>query len=421
MPKKPKENLEVGYFRSRHLSICSLFHLDRHDAALLFAHYELIDEAYTEKVNIEKFAKKFLPDGKYAFQLLWSYFVLIFKDSRLGLGSLEYINNISMARMKVEDKNYMEDKENATYVELTAFLFMIVSINEKHFTHFLFWLVFEVNEEAKTRRGLVGIVSKLWKLDKSYIDKNKHKERVMYMALVKAAVKHLEASALDMKTFQIYDFRVQTAFSTPLKRLQAEVLKKIANKKFWMKGKEQIRLVLNDPSIVVPRMGERNSAGKVTHRSTGDRKYAWFEIRDFIEAFFRFHDTANGIIIEPVTLWQKLKKKLFPPKVKASTIVPVNLESSDAVTAFSLVEKVDSRKQWSINRYYDEADNNRDSALQMLEITQEELDEPLPELFTAEKNGDAVGGVRMKRSNQEGSDDDDDSSYGNDGDSQYSD
>ena len=58
----------------------------------------------------------------------------------------------------------------------------------------------------------------------------------------------------------------------------------------------------------------------------------------------------------------------------------------------------------------------------MLEITQEELDEPLPELFTAEKSGDAVGGVRMKRSNQEGrDDDDDDSSYGNDGDSQYSD
>ena len=163
MPKKPKENLEVGYFRSRHLSICSLFHLDRHDAALLFAHYELIDEAYTEKVNIEKFAKKFLPDGKYAFQLLWSYFVLIFKDSRLGLGSLEYINNISMARMKVEDKNYMEDKENATYVELTAFLFMIVSINEKHFTLFLFlWWAW----------WLCGCLHSLYHFDKSFCDCN---------------------------------------------------------------------------------------------------------------------------------------------------------------------------------------------------------------------------------------------------------
>mmetsp|Transcript_15353 Transcript_15353/g.28897 ORF Transcript_15353/g.28897 Transcript_15353/m.28897 type:complete len:419 (+) Transcript_15353:149-1405(+) len=416
MPKKPEQNLEVGYFRSRNLSICSLFNIDRHDAALLFAHMELIDDTYTEKVNIEKFAAKFFPDGKYVFQLLWSYFVIIFKDSRLGLGSTSYINNISMARAaSIEGKSSNEDKEHGSYVELVAFLYMIVSVDKKHFTHFLFWLVYIVNEEAKSRRGLVAIASKLWKLDKAYIDKNKHKERAMYMALVKSAVKHLEASALDMKTFQIYDFRVQTAFSIPLKRMQAEILKKIGNKKFWTKGKAELSLILSDPAIVVLRMGELNSGGK-SYRSTGDRKYAWFEVRDYIEAFFRFHEAANAIVIEPATIWQKLKKKLFPPRVKESTIVPVNLETCDAVTAFSMVEKVDARKAWPVIKYYEEADNNRDDALKMLELAQEELDEPLPDIFNIE-NDESAGGVRMKRSNQDGSmdeDSDDDDRYSKD-------
>jgi hypothetical protein len=401
MLKKQKENLEVGYFRSRNLSICSLFNIDRHDAALLFAHMELIDESYTEKVNIEKFAKKFFPDGKFVFMHLWSYFVVIFKDSRLGLGTTSYIDNINMAKSDIGNHESVADKEHGTYVEVIAFLFMIVSIEKKHFSHFVYWLIYTVNDEAKTRRGLVAMVNKMWKLDKKCVDKEKQKLRTLHLSAVKKAVKHLEASALDMKTFQIYDFRVQNAFSTPVKHLQAEILKKIANKGFWKKGTEQLKLILLDPSLVVPRLGERNSAGKVSYRSTGDRKYAWFELRDYIEAFFRFHEAANAIVIEPATLFQKLKKKLFPPKIKESTIVPVNLETSAAVTDFSLVEKVDSRKKWSVEKYYDEAESNRDEALRMLEEAQEDLDEPLPEFLFEEE-----GGAGGRSGNQEGSDDD---------------
>lgn len=403
MPKNPTENRDVGYFRSKNLSICSLFNINRHDSALLFAHMEVIDDCFSDKVNIEQFAKKFFPDGKYAFQFLWEYFVVIFKDSRMGLGSLAYINSINMAKANLESKDYIADKKHASYVELTAFLFLIVSIDKKHFSHFIYWLVFDVNQESKTRRGLVNIVNKLWKLDKEYVDKEKHKMKVARMALVKSAVRHLEPSALDMKTFQIYDFRVQAAFSIPLKRLQVEILKKIANKKFWKKGMVELRLLLRDPSTVVPRLGEKTgTASRPSRRSTGDRKYAWFELRDFIEAFFRFHETANAIVIEPVTFWQKFKTTLFPPKIKASTIVPVNLETSDAVTAFSLVEKVDSKHSWSVSKYYDEADNNRDAALKMLEQVQEELDEPLPDSFADE----TTGVEKMKRStNQQGSED----------------
>ena len=165
-------------------------------------------------------------------------------------------------------------------------------------------------------------------------------------------------------------------------------------------------LVYDTPTPqVVPRLGERNTAGKTTYRSIGDRKYAWFELRDFIEAFFRFHEAANEIVIEPVTLFQKLKLKMFPTKVKESTIVPVNLESD--VTHFSLVEQVDSRKQWSVEKYYDEAENNRDFAMRMLEETEEELNEPLPEGLGLLENTGGGGGVRMRNGNQEESSDDD--------------
>lgn len=250
MPKKPKENLEVGYFRSRNLSICSLFNIDKHDAALLFAHMELIDENYTEKVDIENFAKKFLPNSKFVFLFLWDYFIVIFKDSRLGLGSAAYVDNINMAKADHENHDLIADKKHGTYVEVIAFLCMIVSIEKKHFSHFIYWLIYTVNEEEKTRRGLVNMVSKMWELDKTYVDKEKHKKRTQYLAAVKKAVKHLEASALDMKTFQIYDYRVQTAFSFPVKNLQKEILKKIANKKFWKKLIKEFKLILNDPSLV---------------------------------------------------------------------------------------------------------------------------------------------------------------------------
>ena len=211
---------------------------------------ELIDTGYTEKVNIEKFAKKFLPDSKFVFQFLWDYFIVIFKDSRLGLGSAAYVDNINMAKADHENPDVIADKKHGTYVEVIAFLFLLVSIDKKHFSHFIYWLIYTVNEEDKTRRGLVNMVSKMWKLDKTFVDKEKHKKRTLYMAAVKKAVKHLEASALDMKTFQIYDFRVHAAFSTPIKNLQAEILKKIANKPFWKKGTEELKLILSDPSQV---------------------------------------------------------------------------------------------------------------------------------------------------------------------------
>lgn len=349
--------------------------------------------------------RNFLPDGKHCFKFLWDYFIVIFKDSRLGLGSTEYFNNVNMAKATadLDPKVSIEDKEHGTYVEVIAFLFMLVSIEKTHFSHFLYWLIYTMNEEDKTRRGLVRMVNLMWKLDKDYVDKEKLKKRTLYMSAVKKAVKHLEASALDMKTFQIYDFRILTAFSSPVKNLQAEILKKIANKLFWKKGKEELTFILSDPSQVVPRLGERNSAGKISYRSIGDRKYAWFELRDYIEAFFRFHEAANEIVIEPATLFQKLKLILFPRIIKESTIVPVNLETSTAVTDFSLVEKVDSRKKWSVDKYYDEAEINREQALRALEETEEELAEPLPDPFELEN---------QQSGNQEGSEDgesDDDS------------
>lgn len=162
---------------------------------------------------------------------------------------------------------------------------------------------------------------------------------------------------------------------------------------------------------VVPRLGEKNSAGKILYRSIGDRKYAWFELRDFIEAFFRFHEAANEILIEPVTLFQKFKQKIFTPKMKASTIVPVNIETDSGVMSFYLGEHVDRRKKWSIEKYYDEAEKNRDDALRMLEETQKELDEPLPEGLLQLDNPDSMR--QMRSGNQEdsdsgGSDDDSD-------------
>ena len=412
MPKKKtKEELEVGYFRSRNLSICALFNLNRHDAALLFAHFEFIDEDYTQKVNIENFAKKFLPREKYVFQVLWKYFVVIFKDSRLGLGSATYVENINMARAGLANDSAVEDKEHGSYVEVIAFLFLLVSIQKNHCSHFLYWLIYTVNNETKSRKGLVQLVNKMWKIDKHDMDKKKMKQKALLVAGVKTAVKHLEASALDMKTFQIYDFRVQNAFTIPVKNLQIEIMKKIANKVFWKKSVNEIKLILADPSRIVPRMGEKNIAGKECHRSIGDRKYAWFELRDYIESFFRFHEAANAIVVEPTTLFQKLKRKLFPPKTKESTIVPVNLDT--AASDFSLVEKVDERKLWSVDRYYDEAENNRFVAMQKLEDVDEELAVPLPDLFDFESGkGD---GVRMKRgSNQDDSDDDDNDDYSDD-------
>lgn len=379
--KKKHADWEIGYFRSRDLSICSLFNLDKHDAALLLAHLEAVDEEFSGKVNIVKFSKRYFPEQKFVFQYLWKYFIVIYKDSRLGLGSSSYADNVARSTGEVQDK------EHGTYVEVLSFLFFIVSIKKNHFTHFLYWLVYEVGEEKKTRKGLVSMVDTMWTLEKAYFEKEKAKKREMYLPMVKAAVKHLEASALDIKTFQIYDFRVQNAFSVPIKSLQKEILKRFATRVFWKKCSKEIVIILEQPGVVVPRMGEKNSnksPGKVSHRSIGDRKYAWFEIRDYIEAFFRFHELANGVVIEPTTIIGKILS-FFRRSNKISRITPVDLDNPNAdANEYSLKQRVDIRKQWPIDKYYDEAETNRSLALRKLEQCDEELNDPLPNNFEEE-------------------------------------
>ena len=293
MATKTGDTLErVGYFRAQNLSIFSLLKTPKRDAACLLAHIEVVDREFSQRVNIIEFSEIFCPKWKSGFQTLWRKYVVLFNSSR------NVDNGIVATYMKAKKPDVFD--YSATYVELLSFLFFIASIDSKSSFAWLFWMLFTLNEELPTKVTLIENLELLW-------GPNNDKLSKPHRVLMKKSAKYMDLDNFDDKKFRIYDWKSHGGFTTPFHHLQRELLGNIATRDVWTRLQISMREIIDNPDVVAARLGEKKKPlGRMKSlRSIGERRSAWFELCDFIEAFLRYHEMVDNMVIEPEGIMDK--------------------------------------------------------------------------------------------------------------------
>jgi hypothetical protein len=292
--KEVEEVKRIGYYRAKHLSIFSLLNVGNRDAAELIACMEFVDKEYSQKVNVVQFSEIFCPKWKSCFQALWKKYVVLFNVSRKV--------DFGIVASYIKAKNAAADTFDfsATYVELISFLLFVVSIDKKSSFAFLFWIYFTLNEERPSKTNLVEMLELMW-------GPNNDKESKKHRTMIKQSVKYMDIDDFDQKKFCIYDWKTARGYTTPFHHFQREILSNIGSKGLWGRMNIAMRHIIDDPNLIAVRMGEKKKPiGRMKScRNIGDRKDAWFELCDFVEAFLRYHEMADVLVVEPNGLMEK--------------------------------------------------------------------------------------------------------------------
>lgn len=374
--KNVEEVERVGYYRAKNLSIFSLFNVGKRDTASLIGCMEFVDREYSQKVNVVQFSEIFCPKWKCCFQVLWRKYVVLFNVSR------KIDTGIVASYVKTKNADVETFDYSATYVELISFLLFVVSIDKKSSFAFLFWLYFTLNEEQPTKATIVEMLEQMW-------GPNNDKESKKHRVLIKKSVKYMDIDDFDQKKFRIYDWKCGRGYTIPFHHLQRELIGSIGNKGMWGRIHIAMREIIDDPTVIVTRMGEKKKPiGRMKScRNIGERKEAWFELCDFVEAFLRYHEMADHLVVEPNGLMEKayavtssaVKNSYVSVRrlIQQATRKPVVPEAitfnDDLLDDQSLTKLHKHALKMPVDKLFAKAEKRKDLAFEEIEKTQEEL------------------------------------------------
>jgi hypothetical protein len=425
-PKEQQAIHPVKYFRVKTLGIFSLFHVPKIDTAVLLACLEYLDKDFSQQINLSSFAEVFCPTWKETFQALWKRFVIIFTDSRnysqlkknssnldhyqglleqLTLPPLPHQSGQGKGQEKDSVVNESEQLLSASYTELIAFLFFLISVDDLSSSFWLYWLWYTLPQQKITRAGLIDMVDILWGQEGSTKTKSASdhaKQSKEHRILLKPLVKYLEPDDFNSKKFQLLDWRCHRGFTVPFISLRKELMTMIGSKALWRRLLVNMNQLIEDPSLVIERLGRKKGKSlTISHRASrsitrqylsGERKEGWFELRDFIESFLQFHQTLRADPPEPKGPIDRLvfsvTKKVHFAAETMKTMLPSSRrlphkneelellrESGDGIPDDNSLTKLYRKTmKLSVKRLHEMSDERRERGLEGLARCREELE-----------------------------------------------
>ena len=105
---------EIGYSKIKLLGLFSLFDINRYDTAVILAALEKVDESFSQTIDVELFASKYVKEWGWVFVLLWENYFELLNDLK---ESLEVDNKDSNGdateQSELEEEEKKDEQETA--------------------------------------------------------------------------------------------------------------------------------------------------------------------------------------------------------------------------------------------------------------------------------------------------------------------
>jgi hypothetical protein len=279
---------DLGYVRTRHLSIFRAFSLSNVDASLFLCALEAVDVRHRQYIDLSDFIENYCGEWGEQFLYLWrGYHPLAFP---------EYYNRNTVEQENGKSKitfTYKKELEGRniflkpSYADLSCFLLFTMTLPENDLAYWLYWLWYYRPRVSPDVFSLCAYVREFWgESTESHAKSAVHFEEVAQKSLELVIMKDF-----NVKSFQLYDWKTGGAWTQPFRKLYRQVRHSFIGTSFWHRIAPSIQSAgrdvhsslhnLNDAPLPIAR--ERrlaNDSRPVPEANdTGERKVARRDLR----------------------------------------------------------------------------------------------------------------------------------------------
>mmetsp|Transcript_16499 Transcript_16499/g.27899 ORF Transcript_16499/g.27899 Transcript_16499/m.27899 type:complete len:556 (-) Transcript_16499:126-1793(-) len=296
---------KIHNFRSKELSVFSLFNIGLLDAAALIELVETLDTKYERHVDVQGFGTMYCGEQAETYTFLFEKFFRLFvpktakyeaKDrADAGVGDDKSqstginLDSIASETYVSQTKSIERISETGiSYHYFLSFLMFFMSIPDVELSLWLFWLYYPARHFAPDHNNLEELIEILWG------SAEKHKQIISYLR--QKAQNNLiviEPSEIMAGVFRQFDIRTNNAWTKPLLALRKTIRKttKLGGR-FWRRVGESV----HTSCVNIEQCYEHTKHtfrlskwGKHNYVLVGDRKAARKDIRIFVRLILSYN------------------------------------------------------------------------------------------------------------------------------------